>query len=110
MAADDPVRQRRLKEGEAYFAEPWKFDFYQAVKLIEGWVRRNRIDFDEPEPQPVGSTADPADDAVVFRANVDLSFRPSDIRGIELDPRDSNIPRLEVDFMSLTGARGPMRR
>lgn len=108
MAADDPVRQRRLKEGEAYFAEPWKFDFYQAVKLIEGWVRQNRIDFGEPEPEPVGSTPDPADDAVVFRANVDLSFRPSDIRGIELDPRDSDIPRLEVDFMSLTGARGPM--
>lgn len=108
MATDDPVLRRRLREGQAYFAEPWKFDFYQAVKLIEAWVRRNRMDLDQPQPEPVGSTADPGDDAVVFRSNVSFGFRPSDIRDIDLDPRDSDIPRMEVDFMSLTGARGPL--
>lgn len=108
MASDDPVLQRRLREGAAYFAEPWKFDFYQAVKLIEGWVRRNRIDFDEPEPEPVGSVDDPAFDAMTFRSNISLAFRPSDVRSIDLDPRDSDRPRMEVDFMSLTGARGPL--
>lgn len=108
MAADDPIRRKRLKEGEAYFAEPYKFDFYQAVKLIEAWVRRQRQDFDETEPEPVGSSDDPAFDAVRFRANIGLDFRPSDIRDIDLNPRDGDIPLMEVDFMSLTGARGPL--
>lgn len=108
MAADDPVRRQRLNEGKAYFAEPYKFDFYQAVKLIEGWVRRQRQDFDEAEPEPVGSSDDPAFDAMQFRANIGLDFRPSDIRAIDLDPRDGEVPLMEVDFMSLTGARGPL--
>lgn len=108
MAADDPVRRQRLKEGKAYFAEPYKFDFYQAVKLIEGWVRALRRDFGEGEPEPVGSGSDPDTDAISFRANTAFDFRPSDIRDIDLDPRDGDVPLMEVDFMSLTGARGPL--
>lgn len=108
MAADDPVLRRRLKEGEEFFSEPYKFDFYQAVKLIEAWVRRNRRDFDEAEPEPVGSGSDPSTDAVRFRANIGLDFRPSDVRGIHLAPKDGGVPILEADFMSLTGARGPL--
>lgn len=108
MAADDPVRKERLRQGREYFAEPYRFDFYQAVKLIESWVRRSRRDFDEPEPEPVGSSDDPEQDALRFRANVSFDFRPSDLRGIDLAPKDGGLPVLEVDFMSLTGARGPL--
>jgi len=108
MAADDPVRQERLKQAEAYFAEAYRFNFYQAVKLIEAYVRAERRDFGEDEPEPVGSGSDPATDAVQFRANIGLDFRPSDVRGIDLDPKDGGVPRMEVDFMSLTGARGPL--
>ncbi len=108
MAADDPLRRQRLKEGEEYFAEPYAFDFYQAVKLIEAWVRRQKRDAGDEEPEPVGSSDDPRKDAVRFRANISMDFRPSDIRAVDLAPRDGGPPVLEVDFMSLTGARGPL--
>lgn len=108
MAADDPKYEERVKQGQAYFAEPYRFNFYQAVKLIEAWVRTQRRERGEPEPEPVGSNPEPSTDAVMFRANIGLDFRPSDIRSIDLQPRDGDVPLMEVDFMSLTGARGPL--
>lgn len=108
MATDDPVLEERLKEGQAYFERPWRFDFFQAVKLIEAWVRQNRRLFDEPEPEPIGSTPDPDLEAVQFRATTSFGFRPSDIKDIQLSAKDADLPLVEVDFMSLTGARGPL--
>ena len=53
---------------DVLFEEPYRFEFFQAVRLLE------RI---EPERRPVGRYSEPASEAVRFRTRVSLSFPPS---------------------------------
>lgn len=78
--------------------EPYRFDFYQAVRLLEQ-IR--------PEAIPVGhggANAEP----VAFRSKVGLDFPASDIVSAEF-PEDASRPvRMTVAFMGLAGAGGPL--
>lgn len=92
----------------AFFEEAWRFDFYQAVRVLEGWVKQQRRDAGEPDVQPPATTADPDDEPVRFSSEVTFSFSPSDLVRVEMDPRDGGTPRLHVSFLGLAGARGPL--
>jgi len=81
------------------FNEPYRFDFFQAVRLLE------RI---EARRQPVGRDGDAANEAVRFRTRQTLSFPPSEIYQITKDNRDGDevAPEMMVAFMGLSGPHG----
>ena len=78
------------------FDEPYAFDFFQAVHLLELWSKAAR----SPRPERIT-------EAVRFRASFDLSFPPSAIR--KLRPGTAGAPaEMTVAFSSLGGIAGPL--
>jgi type VI secretion system protein ImpH len=78
--------------------EPFRFDFYQAVRLVE-LLRPDAI-----PPGHGGSNAEP----VAFQSKVGLDFPASDLYSADF-PADNREPvRMTVAFMGLAGASGPL--
>ena len=86
---------------EVLFAEGYRFDFFQAVRLLELiYVER----------KPVGRQASPSEEVVRFRTHLSLSFPPSAIQDLER-PREGDRPaRLTAAFMGLMGPLGVLPR
>jgi type VI secretion system protein ImpH len=83
---------RKLRE------EPWSFEFFQAVSLLE------RL---RPDRQPVGRFTHPEEEAVRFSANASLAFPASQVQQMEWREADHDAPaRMMVNFMGLTGPMG----
>jgi len=78
-------------------SEPYRFDFFQAVRLLE------RL---SPGRKPVGRFAPPSTEVVRFGASPTMEFPASQIQGLKA--RESGPPFLEVNFMGLTGPLGVM--
>jgi type VI secretion system protein ImpH len=76
------------------FDEPFRFEFYQAVRLLESLRRRDGEGTEQLEKDPVR-----------FRSRVSFDFPASEIQSIE-DTGD--LPRLTVNFLGLAGALGPL--
>jgi type VI secretion system protein ImpH len=85
---------------QALFAEPYRFDFFQAVRVLEAL---------RPAAAPAGEGSRPADEAVRFRATPALSFAPSDIVGVA-EGENGAPPEMTVAFLGLAGAGGPLPR
>lgn len=80
------------------FDEPYRFDFFQAVRLLE------RI---YPERRPVGRESEPSQEVARFRTRASLAFPPSEIHQLSADPSDDvRPPQMMVAFMGLTGPQG----
>jgi type VI secretion system protein ImpH len=79
------------------FEEPYRFEFFQAVRLLE------RI---SPDRRPVGRSSEPAGEAVRFRARASLTFAPSQIHRLARSGDDRQPPEMMVAFMGLTGPAG----
>jgi type VI secretion system protein ImpH len=79
-------------------AEPYRFDFYQAVSLLEQATKHRRpLGHDGHQPE-----------AVRFRSEVSLGFPPSDVVAVE-PAMDGHQPTLlTVAVMGLAGAQGPL--
>ncbi len=85
---------------EVLFAEPYRFDFFQAVRLLERIYAMRK---------PVGHAAEPAQEAVRFRTLTGLNFPASQIYALERESDDSDPPappQMTVAFMGLTGPSG----
>jgi type VI secretion system protein ImpH len=96
MAAEDRRTDRPLEQ--ELFAEPYRFEFFQAVRLLE------RLD---PEREPVGRDSPAAREAVRFRTLQTLSFPPSEIYDLKHSGNeDQEPPEMTVAFMGLTGPLG----
>lgn len=80
------------------FEEPYRFDFYQAVRLLEALA---------PERVPVGEDVEPDKETVAFRSTVAMHFPPSDLAWA-FPGEDGRPPELTVNFMGLAGAHGPL--
>ena len=80
-------------------AEPYCFQFFQMVRLLEKLY---------PERKPVGMFATPADEVVRFTATPSLVFPPSQIEGYT--PSDGEPDAMQVAFMGLNVVNGPMPR
>jgi type VI secretion system protein ImpH len=74
---------------------PFRFDFFQAVRLLEKLF---------PERTPVGRFAPPASEVVHFGAHNSLAFPASQIQGMEW-PEIGPL-HMTVNFMGLTGPEG----
>ncbi len=79
------------------FAQSWRFDFYQAVRLLEML---------HPDRQPVGETADAQKESLRFRSAPDLDFPASDVCAVSQNGSDACPIRMEVSFMGLAGHHG----
>lgn len=82
--------------------EPYRFEFFQAVRLMEKIF---------PEKRPVGGKAMPKDEIVRFRSRVALDFPASEIHEIResLDEKtEEQKTEMLVNFMGMVGVSGVM--
>jgi len=75
--------------------EPFCFQFFQAVRLLERML---------PEREPVGRFARPSQECARFGANPSLAFPASEIQSLEM--LEGKPPRMAVNFMGLMGPLG----
>lgn len=95
MAKEKPLNQK-------LFEEPYRFEFFQAVRLLEKVF---------PELKAVGQEAMPFDEIVRFRTHVSFDFPASEIdRLVETFDDTSNQRKLEmfINFMGMVGINGVM--
>ena len=83
------------------FAEPWKFDFFQAVRLLERLI---------PDALPLAEGSDPEREPVRFIARVGLEFPSSEIQDLRPASGAGDPPLMTVNFMGLAGLQGPLPR
>lgn len=83
------------------FAEPFAFDFFQAMRLLE------RV---APQARPVGRGGDPAAETVRLRAHLALDFPASAIQALAAPSEALPLPLLTVNFLGLTGPSGILPR
>jgi len=86
---------RRFFLGTELRDHPGRFDFFQAVRLLE---RMN------PGAVPVGRFGPPEREAMRFAVNNSLAFPPSRIHAVDWPP--DGRPKVTVNFMGLTGPMG----
>ena len=77
--------------------EPYRFEFFQAVRLFE------RI---FAEKKPVGGEALPAEECLRFRSRVALDFPSSEIQEIREPSEENRAHEMLVNFMGLIGVSG----
>jgi len=75
--------------------EPYLFEFFQAVRLLERFL---------PNKVGVGEFAPPSAEVVRFQANSTLSFPASEIQA--LSRTEKGPVKMRVNFMGLTGPEG----
>lgn len=81
------------------FEEGHRFDFYQAVKLLEML---------QPEKPSLGVEPESGNEAVRIAANVSLAFPAGDLQEIRPPSHPGSPAVMGVNFMSLAGAHGPL--
>ena len=79
-------------------AEPYRFDFFQAVRILE--LIRGGVS--------PGSGSEVAKESVRFRSRVGLDFPASEIQQITVPSTASGQAEMTVNFLGLAGAFGPM--
>lgn len=99
MAASDGNPDRSVAARLA--AEPYRFDFFQAVSLLE----RAR-----PDATTVGDGIDADREAVRFEAEPSLTFAASDVVAITPAAQPAEPAVMRVAFMSLASVQGPLPR
>lgn len=85
---------------EWLFAEGYRFDFFQAVNLLEQLASAQAT----ADPAPLGEGDEPGREALRLRATVGNTFAPSDVARIK--PGMPN--ELEARFLTLAGPMGPL--
>jgi len=86
------------------FQEPYRFEFHQAIKLLE---------YLNPKAKPFGETVVPFEEVVRVKSRVYLESMASDIYSLEnvgLNTKSSRYkpPILTVNFMGIAGIQGPL--
>lgn len=79
-------------------AEPWRYDFFQAMRLIENQF---------PDKPRFGTARRPADEPIRLGQTADLSFAQSPLHAVVPATANSK-PRIEVRFFGLFGPNGPL--
>lgn len=82
------------------FEEPYSFEFFQAVRILEKL---------NPDRRAVGGTALPGEEVVRFRSRIGLEFPSSEIHEIKnIESGEGTPDRIEmlVNFMGLVGVSG----
>lgn len=100
----------RLKE------ESYRFEFFQAVRLLEQIARHPEPSAHEPKAQPVGWDGPPEQEVVRFRAHPSLRFPAGSISQFGAAKQSTHKadgaapPEMTVSFLGLTGPSGVLPR
>ena len=86
---------------EGLYAEGHRFDFFQAVRLLETLLAERR---------PPGEGVEPELEVVRFHSRIDLGFAPSDVETIERPAREDEPAHMAINFLGLAGPHGPLPR
>ncbi|MBS1536449.1 MAG: type VI secretion system baseplate subunit TssG [Bacteroidetes bacterium] len=81
------------------YAEGFRFDFYQAVKILETM---------RPNSEPLGEGTEPEQEAVRFMSRVNMGFPATNIDEIYKPKHEDDLPIMVVNFMGLAGHFGPL--
>ena len=90
--------QRENSVREWLFSEAYRFDFFQAVRLLE------RI---FSESAPVGEGPEPEKEPVRFSSRVGFDFPAGEVHDL-LRSTDGSAPLMVTNFLGLAGATGPL--
>ncbi|OQW93900.1 MAG: hypothetical protein BWK79_08715 [Beggiatoa sp. IS2] len=117
-------RTENLTLAEQLLTETYRFEFYQGVKLIEQIINGPLPESDELSEElfetikcfrklagitlPMGDSREPSHDRVHFRSAVKMDFPASDVEALFPPTVVQQQPILEVNFMGLAGAHGPL--
>lgn len=84
---------------ELLYSEPYRFSFFQAVRLLE------RI---HPEKEGIGRAVRPGSEIVRVRSHPSLSFPASEVVDLKAPPpgQEDRPPEMTVNFIGLTGPLG----
>lgn len=85
-----------LQAWQALSAEPWKYDFFAALR----W-----IDAHNPDQPRLGTALRPLNEVLRLGQSPDLSFAPSSLHSVSLEGAK---PRVNVRFFGLFGPNGPL--
>lgn len=96
MAAFGWQREKSVKEW--LFSEAYRFDFFQAVRLLE---------LIYSECVPVGEGPEPEKEPVHFSARVGFDFPAGEVHDL-LSSSDGSAPSMVTNFLGLAGATGPL--
>jgi type VI secretion system protein ImpH len=100
MATTDRGSTPRLTGvAKKLFTDPYQFDFFQAVRLMERVF---------PDRKAVGKRTAPTEEILRFRAHPSVAFPPSAITDLLPADFDFPIPRMTVSFLGLTGPSGAL--
>jgi type VI secretion system protein ImpH len=80
------------------FAQPWQFDFFQAVRLLE---------FARPETASPGESVDPALEVVHLAVSSGMATPASEVQSLA-SPKPGETWLMRVNFSSLAGPAGPL--
>lgn len=80
------------------FAEGYRFDFYQAVKILEQAAERSVVS---------GEVAHLDEEPVRFRSHISQGFPASDVQAVR-EGAQGEPPELVANVLSLAGAHGPL--
>jgi type VI secretion system protein ImpH len=94
-----PIGRQDPPVADLLQSEPYRFAFFQAVRLLE---RR------DPARAPVGGLAHPVDEVARFHSWISLAFPPSEVMGLEEAAQPGSPPDLMVAFMGLIGPNAPL--
>jgi type VI secretion system protein ImpH len=99
-----PHRQSTPTVKDVLLNEPYRFEFHQAIKLLE---------YLHPHAAPFGETANIHDEVVTVKSRVYLESLASDIYSLENVSFGSKAssyepPILNVNFMGIAGIQGPL--
>ncbi|HWQ53377.1 MAG TPA: type VI secretion system baseplate subunit TssG [Bryobacteraceae bacterium] len=92
-AEDSPLARTPI--GELLEKEPYLFEFFQAVRLLQSLM---------PDRAPVGRFVNPSAEVARFQANPSPIFPASQIQALTLGK--NGVPALSVNFMGLIGPQG----
>lgn len=95
--SDPPVNTVSADVAERLWSEPFGFDFFQAVRLLERLF---------PERKAVGEFSRPSDEVVQFQVHPSLSFPASEIQALTKDTHGR--AAMAVNFMGLIGPNGAL--
>jgi type VI secretion system protein ImpH len=92
---------------EWLFAEGYRFDFTQAIRLLEILGQRNPADAPVEGYAPLGSGPDPDREAARLRAKIGFGFPPREVATVDA-PRQAEPATLTANFFALAGGRAPL--
>src|SRR5688572_17697079 len=99
-------RGKNVAVNELLAAEPYRFDFFQAVRVLEALARRGENG--ERKRQPVGGDHAPQDEVVRFRAHVSHRFPAGGIQDLRLPKSDDDLFEMTVSFLGAIGPSGAL--